>query len=194
MIAEIQSNMSRHLAVLTIFGCIAITAQTNHNSVAKPLIDRTAVDRVAKAIDVMRQQEHLPKLKRRRATQEEVQLVCTAAITGPSVHEPKFGALQVYSTTDPSGHPESLKVIAFGTSYDSQSGTRYRVYSDKDWGSYAVVVYSSQSADGAPTFTIGASRHSRMNDLFGWLTFEHPISDSTDWKKQIAPQCMNERP
>jgi hypothetical protein len=184
------------MAAAAIFGCAAISGQTSHNSVShqKPTIDRIAVDHIARAIDAMRQQEGLAKLKRRRASQEEVQLVCTAAVTGSSVYEPRFGALQVYSTDDLSQRPEGLKVIAFGTSYDPQSGTRHRVHSDRDWASYTVVVYSNRSAGAAPTFTVGVSRHSRINDLFGWMTFDHPISDSTDWKKQVAPECVDQLP
>ena len=168
--------MLRYGALVAIFACIALSAQINQKSVPgqKPSIDRIAEDRVAQAIDAMRQQEGLRKLKRRRPSREEVQLVCTAAVTGSTVSEPKFGAVQVYSTGDLSAPTESLKLIAFGTSYDRGSGTRYRVYSDKDWGSYMVIVYSSLSASGALTFSVGASRHSRINDLFGWITFDHP--------------------
>jgi hypothetical protein len=144
--------MFRYFAALVIFGCIAITAQTNQNSVVrqKPRIDRIAEDRVAQTLDAMRKEERLPRLKRQQPSREEVQLVCTAAVTGSAVHDPKFGTLDVYSTDDLSERPENLKVIAFGTSYDPQSATRYQVYSDKDWGRYAVVVYSSRSTSGRP--------------------------------------------
>lgn len=186
--------MFRFIAAAAIFGCVTISGQTSQKSVShqKPTIDRIAEDRIAQAIDAMRQREGLAKLKRRRPSQEEMQLVCTAAVTGSSVHEPKFGALRVYSTDDLSQQPEGLKVIAFGTSYDSQSGTRYRVYSDKDWASYTVVVYTSRSSGAAPAFTVGVARHSRINDLFGWITFDHTISDSTDWKEQVAPECAGQ--
>lgn len=169
-------------------------AQPNQKSVKhqRPSIDRAAQDRVAQAIDLMREKENLAKLKRQQPSKEEVQLVCTAA-AGASVHEPN-GTLQVYRTDDLSGLPEALKVIAFGTSYDPRTDRRYRVYSDKSWPSYDVVVYSYVSANGNRSFTVGVSRHSRMNDLFGWMAFDHPISDSTDWKKQIAPECRNQHP
>lgn len=160
----------------------------------KPSIDKAAQDRVAQMTDTMRQQHGLPKLKRRAASTEEVQLVCTAAVNGASVHEPRGGALEVYSTDDPSQISEPLKIIAFGTTYESRSGTRRLVYSDNEWPGYDVVVYAHAGAGGARTFTVGVSRRSRMNDFFGWMTFDRPVSDSTDWKKQIAPECTNQHP
>jgi len=159
----------------------------------KPSINGAAQDRVAQLIDAVRQEDGLSRLKRRQPSKEEIQLVGTAAATSTSVHEPKFGAMEVYSTDDLSERAEPLKLVAFGTAYDPRSSTRYRVYSDKDWRSYDVVVYSYAARNGTEQFTVGVSRHSRTNDLFGWMAFDHLISDSTDWKKQIAPECRDQR-
>jgi hypothetical protein len=188
--------MFRCGAAIAIVGCVTMCAQIKQNFATheKPSINRAAQDRVAQLIDAMRQQDGLPTLKRRQPSKEEVQLVCTAAATSASVHEPKSGALEVYSTDDLSERAEPLKLIAFGTAYNPRSGTRYRVYSDKDWRSYEVVVYSYAARNGTQQFTVGVSRHSRIDDLFGWMAFDHPISDSTDWKKQIAPECRDQRP
>jgi hypothetical protein len=188
--------MFRCGATLAIFGFLTMSAQIKQGFTAheKPSINRTAQDRVAQLIDAMRQEDGLHRLKRRRPSREEVQLVCTAAVAGVSVHEPKFGALEVYLTDDLSERTEPLKLVAFGTTYNPQSGTRYPVYSERDWRSYDVVVYSRVAGDGTEHFTVGVSRHSRANDLFGWMTFDRPVSNSLDWKRQIAPECMDQRP
>lgn len=125
---------------------------------------------------------------------EEMQLVCTAALTERGVNEPMYGALETYRTPDLTSDPEELKVIALGTS-KGQTGSRYRVYSDKQWPRYSVVVYRSpHSTAQEPEYVVGVARHqSPLMESLGPVTFDHPIRDSHHWVKEVAPACRDQK-
>jgi hypothetical protein len=89
-----------------------------------------------------------------------------------------------------------MKLVAFGTSQDARDGSRYRVYSDKDWGRYSVAVELNQdSTPQSPVYTVGiARRQSQLMEFLGRMSFDKPIADSSDWKKQVDPACLARRP
>ena len=155
-----------------------------------------AEGQVAAKLDAMRAQAGLPKLRRVQPSVAEAQLVCTAARTENTVHDPAFGGLETYVTRDLSAETEPLRVIAFGTSEDAKGGSRYRVYSDKDWPRYSVVVeLNRNSTSDSPLYTVGvARRQSTSMELLGHSSFDSPHQDSTDWRKQVDPGCRAERP
>ncbi len=155
-----------------------------------------AEDRVAAKLDAMRAAAGLPKLRRVQPSVAEAQLVCTAARTEKPVHDPAFGGLETYVTRDLSAETEPLRIIAFGTSEDAQGGSRYRVYSDKDWPRYSVVVeLNRNSTSDSSLYTVGvARRQSTLMEFLGRSTFDSPHQDSTDWRTQVDPACRTERP
>jgi hypothetical protein len=188
--------MLRQAVVLVLFGSASlISAQTNL-SLPLRMSGNKGETRVAQMIEGMRGQSGLPPLKRRPPSKEEVQLVCTAAATGKSVREPRSGTLRIYFAHDMSEQPEGLKVVALGSSLDPRNNTRYPVYADKDWSRFSVVVFAVLSGrDNARMYAIGVARHtSALKEAFAPMTFDHPVSDSEDWKKQIATECQDERP
>ena len=156
-----------------------------------PKMEQSAELVVAKQVESIRTQDGLPRLKRSPATRELVQLVCTAAAKGSDVNEPKFGALETYVTDDLSAKTEPLKLIALGTADDAASGTRRRVFSDKDWPRYSVIVQLDLSSrPDAPRFRVGIVRRgSQFSEFIAPITFDHPVRDSNDWKELVAPQC-----
>jgi hypothetical protein len=155
----------------------------------------TAADRVAKQVDAIRTSAKLPPLRRVNPSAEEVELVCTAALTGRKVNDPAFGDLLTYVTRDLSAETEPLKRVALGTAAcespkQCRDGeTRYRAYPDK-WRRYSVIV--ERSASSTPddlVYTVGiARRPSAQLEFFAPLGFDNPFQ-ANDWKKQVAPEC-----
>jgi hypothetical protein len=190
--------LGRIFAVLAISFPLLGFAQAAPSSVdgMDPAQRKQAEDIVARRIIAIRESARLPPLKRIAPTSEELQLVCSAALTQRSVNEPMYGALETYSIGDLTSDPERLKVIALGTSKGEQSGSRHRVYSDKDWPRYSVVVYrSARSTAQEPEYVVGvARRQSPMIESLGPITFDHPIRDSHDWAKQVVPACRDQKP
>jgi len=90
----------------------ATTANTQWSAKSR----RDAEDAVARQLESMRASAKLSKLKRVHASVVEVQLVCTGALTGNQVSDPRFGALETYVTDNLSAETESLKRVALGTS------------------------------------------------------------------------------
>ncbi len=95
---------------------------------------------IAKRIDEMRRGENLPPLKRIDASQSEIKLVCTAALTDSEVHDPMLGNLHSYVTDDLNISNEDPALVALGTSRTPDHVKHWRVYSDKNWPRYSVVV------------------------------------------------------
>jgi hypothetical protein len=188
--------MLKQAVLLLMFGSASLLSAQNGPSLPVRMSGSRGEDRVAQIIGQMRSQSGLIQLRRLTPSKEELQLVCTAAVTGKSLHEPMFGALQIYFADDVSEQAEALKVVALGSSLDSKTNTRYPVYADKDWGRFSVVVFAVQpSRNNSGTYAIGVARHaSRMKELFSPMTFDHPVSNSEDWKMQIATECRVERP
>jgi hypothetical protein len=156
---------------------------------------RGAEDAVARKLESMRATAKLPELRRVPASVVEVQLVCTAARTGTKVFDPRFGGLETYVTDDLSVETEPLKVVALGTSQSADGGPPYQVYS-KDWPRYSVVVQLDRSSKpDHPIYMIGiARRPSLLAELFAPITYDNPIEDSRDWKKQVDPACRKLQP
>jgi hypothetical protein len=157
---------------------------------------RRAEDQVATKLESMRTSAKLPKLKRAQPSVAEVQLVCTAALTGKKTYDPGSGALETYVTSDLSAETEWLKVVAFGTSKDAVSESRYKVYSDKDWGRYSVMVeLNRNSTPDRPVYTVGVARRpSALMEILGRISFDNPREDSIDWKTQVDPACRTQKP
>ena len=146
---------------------------------------------IAKRIDEMRRGENLPPLKRIKASESEVKLVCTAALTGSEVHDPMLGNLHTYVTDDLNISNEDLALVALGTSGTPDHAKHWRVYSDKNWPRYSVVVLLDRTSKaGRPIYRVGlARRPSALNELIAPLTGDNPMTDGSDWKKQVAPPC-----
>jgi hypothetical protein len=155
-----------------------------------------AEDQVAAKLESMRTVSRLPKLRRMPPSVAEVQLVCTAARTGTKAHDPASGNLWTYETRNLSAETEALRLVAFGTSQEAKGASRYKVYSDTDWPHYSVVVqFNRGSTQDTPLYTVGVARlQSPLMEFLGRSSFDDPTSDSTDWKKQIDPECRAERP
>jgi hypothetical protein len=150
-------------------------------------------------LEAIRASAKLPPLKRVAPSVAERELVCTAAVTGRTVHDPVFGNLGTYVTRDLLAETEPLKVVALGTSACrtpqpcAESDARYKVYSDKDSGRYSVIVERNpNSTPDQPVYTVGVARRaSALKEFFAQITFDNPIKDSNEGKKQVAPECRN---
>jgi hypothetical protein len=149
---------------------------------------RTAADQVAKQVDALRASAKLPPLKRVKPSLEELELVCTAALTGRQVHDPAFADLRTYVTNDLSAETEILKIVALGT-VACQSPKQCPAYPEK-WRRYSVIV--ERNASGTPNdliYTVGiARRPSAQMEFFAPLGFDNPFA-ANEWKKQVAPEC-----
>jgi len=112
----------------------------------------------------------------------DVQLVCTAALTGRKVGDPIFGGLATYLTNDPSEDTEVLKNITLGLP-------------QKKYPRYSVVVErNANSAPGNPSYTVGVARRpSASQEFFAPLFFDVPFKGMNEWKKEVAPECRNRR-
>jgi hypothetical protein len=147
---------------------------------------------ITKSIDETRRVAGLAPLKRIKASESEVELVCTAALTGNEVHNPLLGNLHTYVTDDLNSNNEYKTLVALGTSGAPNGGTRWRVYSDKNWPRFSVLVLlDSTSKAGHPIYRVGlARRPSAFTELIASLTGDNPVKDGSDWKKQVAPPCV----
>jgi hypothetical protein len=133
------------LALLT----ISVYAQTNQPSASgwSAKSKRTAEDAVASRIVKMRVVAKRPALKRVNPSMRELQLVCTAALTGQKVGDPVFGGLETYPTDDPSAETEPLKEMTLG-----------RFYPAKKWPRYSVIVELGAHSKPSISSTSSASR------------------------------------
>jgi len=187
-------------AAIAIIGlAISLPAQTAESSSPdwSSKSRQTATDQVAKLVDAIRASANLPPLTRANPSVKEVELVCTAALTGREVHDPAFGDLGTYMTHDLSAETEVLRTAALGTvacqnPKECREGeTRRRVYPDK-WRRYSVIV--ERNAGNAPNdlvYTVGVSRRpSALMEFFAPLGFDNPFA-ATEWKKQVVPECKN---
>jgi len=143
----------------------------------------------------MRTTAKLPELRRVTASAVEVQLVCTAARTGKEVFDPRFGGLETYVTVDLAAETEPLRTVALGTPWRADGGPRYSLYF-KDWPRYSVVVQLDRdSKPDHPIYVVGVARRpSAVAEFFAPITYDNPIEDSRDWKKQVGPACRDRNP
>jgi hypothetical protein len=146
---------------------------------------RRAEEKIAQRLDGIRVSAGLTALHRAQPSKIEVQLVCTAAVTGK---EPNWGELVTYLTEDLSFESPILKRAALGEVVPTPgNGFSSVPLIDKEWPRYSVVVYlDSASGIGHPRYRIGVARRlSRVSELVDPLTAE----DSNGWKQQVAPSC-----
>jgi hypothetical protein len=147
---------------------------------------------IVKRIDETRRAANLPPLKSVKASESEIELVCTAALTGSEVHDPMLGNLHTYVTGDLNTSNELVTLVALGTSGTPDGSSRWRVYSDESWPRFSVVVLldSTRKAD-HPMYRVGlARRPSAFDESIAPLTGDNPVRDGSDWKKQVAAPCV----
>jgi hypothetical protein len=168
------------LAVLTISAYAQTTQPSASEWSAKS--KRAAEDVVASKIVMMRATAKRPALKRVNPSVRELELVCTAALTGRKVGDPIFAGLETYVTDDLSAETEPLKELTLG-----------RFYPAKKWPRYSVIVaLSANSKPEHPEYTVGVARRpSAALEFFAPLFFDAPFKGMNDWKKQVAPDCKN---
>jgi hypothetical protein len=169
-------------AVLT----ISAYAQTTQPSASKwsSKSKRAAEDAVASKIEMIRASAKRPALKRVNPSTKELQLVCTAALTGRTVGDPVMGGLETYATDDLSAETKPLMEQTLG-----------RDYPDKKWPKYSVIVeLSANSTPDHPEYTVGVDRRpSAALEFFAPLFFDVPFKGMNEWKKRVAPDCKNRK-
>jgi hypothetical protein len=138
---------------------------------------RAAEDAVANKLDEIRATAKRPPLERVSPSVREVELVCTAALTGRKVYDPILGGLETYVTNDISAETEVLK--------------RTTLLPREQWPRYSVIVERNpNSTPENPTYTIGVARRpSASTEFFGPLFFDVPFKGINSWKKEVAPEC-----
>jgi hypothetical protein len=145
---------------------------------------RVAEDAVAVKINQMRSSATRPRLERVEPSEREVELVCTAALTGRRVGDPQMGGLATYATDDLLAETETLKEMTVG-----------RFYPTKVWPRYSVIVErnANKTPDGR-AFTIGiARRKSAIQEFFAPIFGDVPFKDMNDWKSKVAPECKKRK-
>jgi len=166
------------LAALTILA----NAQTPQPSASEwsAKSKRAAEDAVASRIETMRAAGKRLALKRVNPSLRELELVCTAALTGRKVGDPIFSGLETYVTNDLSAETEPLKELTLG-----------RFYPAKKWPRYSVIVeLNANSNPEHPEYTVGVARRpSAALEFFAPLLFDEPFKGMNEWKKQVAPDC-----
>jgi hypothetical protein len=145
---------------------------------------RAAEDAVASRIEMLRAAAKRPALKRSNPSMKELELVCTAALTGRAAGDPVMGGLETYATDDLSAETETLKELTLGQSYPA-----------KEWPRYSVIVeLSANSQPEHPEYTVGiARRPSAALEFFAPLFFDVPFKGTNKWKRQVAPDCKNRK-
>jgi len=169
-------------AVLT----ISAYAQTTQPSASEwsSKSKRAAEDAVASKIEMIRGSAKRPALKRVNPSTKELQLVCTAALTGRTVGDPVMGGLETYATDDLTAETKPLMEQALG-----------RDYPDKKWPKYSVIVeLRANSTPDHPEYTVGVDRRpSAALEFFAPLFFDVPFKGMNEWKKRVAPDCKNRK-
>jgi hypothetical protein len=170
------------LAVLTILGYAQTTQPNAGEWPAKT--KRAAEDTVASKIEMMRAAAKRPALTRVNPSMRELELVCTAALTGRTVGDPVMGGLETYATDDLSAETEPLKEMMLG-----------RFYPAKKWPRYSVIVeLSANSKPEHPEYTVGVARRpSAALEFFAPLFSDVPFKGMKEWEKQVAPDCKNRK-
>ena len=143
---------------------------------------RAAEDTVASKIEMIRASAKRPALKRVNPSVRELELVCTAALTGRMVGDPVMGGLETYATDDLSAETEPLKELTLGQAYPAKKWPRYSV----------IVELSANSKPEHPEYTVGVARRpSAALEFFAPLFFDVPFKGMNKWKEQVAPDCKN---
>ena len=169
------------LAVLT----ISAYAQTTQPSASEwSAKSRAAEDAVASRIEMMRAAAKRPPLKRVNPSMRELELVCTAALTGRMVGDSIMGGLETYATDDLSAETAPFEELTLG-----------RDYPVKKWPRYSVIVeLSANSTPEHPKYTVGVARRpSAASEFFAPVFFDVPFKGMNKWKKQVVPDCKNRK-
>ena len=173
---------------LVVLAALAISAyaQTTKPSASEwsAKSKRAAEDAVASKIEMMRAAAKRPTLERVNPSMRELELVCTAALTGQKVGDPVFAGLGTYVTDDLSVETEPLKELTLG-----------RFYPAKKWPRYSVIVeLSANSEPEHPVYTVGVARRpSAALEFFAPLFFDVSFKGINKWKEQVAPDCKNRK-
>jgi hypothetical protein len=143
---------------------------------------RAAEEAVAKKLDEIRASAKRPPLERASPSVREVELVCTAALTGGTVGDPIWGGLETYVTNDILAETEILKRAALGLP-------------KKQWPRYSVIVERNPNSTlEKPAYTVGiARRPNALMEFFAPLFFDVPFKGMNDWKKRVAPECRDRK-
>ena len=168
------------LAVLTISAYAQTTRPSASEWSAKS--KRAAEDAVASKIEMMRAAAKRPALKRVNPSMRELELVCTAALTGRTAGDPVMGGLETYTTDDLSAETEPLKELTLGPAQEK-------------WPRYSVIVeLIANRKPGHPEYMVGVARRpSAALEFFAPLFFDVPFKGINKWKEQVAPDCKNRR-
>jgi hypothetical protein len=168
------------IAALT-FSVYAQVTQPNASGWS-PKSKQAAEDAVAKKLDEIRASANRPPLERVSPLVREVELVCTAALTGEKEGDPIWGGLYTYVTNDLSAETEALKKSTLGLPR-------------KQWPRYSVIVERNPNSTlENPAYTVGVARRpSALMELFAPLFFDVPFKGLNDWKKKVAPECRNRK-
>ncbi len=173
-----------------LFALVALTVSLYPQSLQQttpdwsPKSKRAAEDAIANTVDQIRKSAGLPALRRVNASRMDVQLVCTAAVTGRKVHDPLFAGLQTYVTNDPSAETEALKEIILE-----------RPKTGKEYSRYSVVVErTANTTHENAAYTVGVARRpSASLEFFAPLFLDVPFKGMNEWKKEVAPECRNRK-
>lgn len=170
------------LAVLTISAYAQTTQPSASEWSAKS--KRAAEDAVASRIEMMRAAAKRPALKRVNPSMRELELVCTAALTGRTIGDPVMGGLETYATDDLAAETEPLKEMTLG-----------RFYPAKKWPRYSVIVeLSANRKPEHPEYAVGIVRRpSAALEFFAPLFYDVPFKGINKWKEQVAPDCKNRK-
>jgi hypothetical protein len=162
------------LVVLTISAYAQTTQPSTSEWSAKS--KRAAEDAVAGKIEEMRAAAKRPALKRVSPSMRELELVCTAALTGRTAGDPVTGGLETYATDNLSAETEPLKELTLG-----------RFYPAKKWPRYSVIVeLSANSKPEHPIYTVGVARRpSAALEFFAPLFFDVPFKGVNSGKSRL---------
>ena len=173
-----------------LFAFVALTVSLYPQGIQHPTPDwspkskQAAEDAIAQTVDQIRRSAGFPALRRVTPSRMDIQLVCTAAVTGRKVHDPLFAGLQTYLTNDPSAETEALKEITLERPKKGKEYSRYSV----------VVVRNANTSAENPTFTVGVARRpSASLEFFAPLFLDVPFKGMNEWKKEVAPECRNQK-
>jgi hypothetical protein len=145
---------------------------------------RAAEDAIASRIEMLRAAANRPALKRVNSSMRELELVCTAALTGRTAGDPVMGGLETYATDDLSAETEPLKELTLGQFYPAKKWPRYSV----------IVELSADSQPVHPKYTVGiARRPSAALEFFAPLFFDVPFKGTNKWKEQVASDCKSRK-
>src|ERR1700689_855947 len=107
---------------------------------------RASEDVVASRIEMSRAAAKRPPLRRVNPSMMELELVCTAALTGQKVWDPIFAGLVTYVTDDLSAESDPLKKVTLELAA-------------KKWPRYSVIVeLSANSKPEHPEYRVGVAR------------------------------------